>query len=48
VRPDGKRLAKRTPGSTLADLRAAGVDPSRLREDLLADGLPVGFGWLDA
>jgi glutamyl-Q tRNA(Asp) synthetase len=44
--PDGKRLAKRTPGATLADLRAAGVDPARLCNDLREGRLPVGFGWL--
>jgi glutamyl-Q tRNA(Asp) synthetase len=44
--PDGKRLAKRTPGSTLADLGVAGADPRQVREDLLAGRLPVGFGWV--
>jgi len=46
--PDGTRLAKRTPGATLADLRAAGVDPAVLGNELRAGRLPVGFGWLDA
>lgn len=46
--PDGKRLAKRTPGSTLADLRAAGADPAVLVGDLRAGRLPVGFGWASA
>lgn len=46
--PDGKRLAKRTPGSTLADLRAAGVDPMVLASDLRAGRLPVGFRWVSA
>lgn len=46
--PDGKRLAKRTPGATLADLRAAGIDPAVLCGDLRAGRLPVGFGWADA
>ena len=46
--PDGKRLAKRTPGATLADLRAAGIDPARLRHDLREGRLPVGFGWVHA
>lgn len=32
---DGKRLAKRDKGETLAMLRAAGVDPASLRADLL-------------
>ena len=46
--PDGKRLAKRTPGVTLADLRAAGVDPAVLCNDLREGRLPVGFGWVRA
>lgn len=46
--PDGKRLAKRTPGSTLADLRAAGIDPTALRDDLRHHRLPVGFRWASA
>lgn len=46
--PDGNRLAKRTPGATLSDLRAAGVDPAMLRDDLRGGCLPVGFGWADA
>lgn len=46
--PDGKRLAKRTPGSTLADLRAAGADPRALANDLRHRRLPVGFGWANA
>lgn len=46
--PDGKRLAKRTPDATLGDLRAAGVDPARLRNDLRTGRLPVGFGWVHA
>ncbi len=41
--PDGKRLAKRTPGATLADLRAIGVDGRVLASDLRARRLPVGF-----
>lgn len=41
--PDGRRLAKRTPGATLADLRDAGVDPARLVDDLRGGRLPVGF-----
>jgi glutamyl-Q tRNA(Asp) synthetase len=43
---DGKRLAKRTPAATLADLRDAGVDPDALRNDLRERRLPVGFGWV--
>lgn len=46
--PDGKRLAKRTPGATLADLRAAGVDAAALCDDLRSGRLPVGFGWVRA
>jgi glutamyl-Q tRNA(Asp) synthetase len=46
--PDGKRLAKRTPGATLADLRAAGVDPAALCDDLRTGRLPVGFGRVHA
>lgn len=45
---DGKRLAKRTPGSTLADLRDAGADPAALAGDLRSARLPVGFGWANA
>jgi glutamyl-Q tRNA(Asp) synthetase len=43
---DGKRLAKRSPGATLADLRDAGVDPHALRNDLRELRLPVGFDWV--
>lgn len=43
--PDGKRLAKRTPGATLADLRASGVDGLALAADLHAHRLPVGFSF---
>ena len=46
--PDGRRLAKRTPGATLADLRVARADPAALVADLRARRLPVGFGWLRA
>ncbi|MEP6784211.1 MAG: tRNA glutamyl-Q(34) synthetase GluQRS [Sphingomonadales bacterium] len=45
---DGKRLAKRTSGSTLADLCDAGVDPAVLLTDLRAERLPVGFRWTNA
>ena len=41
--PDGRRLAKRTPGTTLADMRAARVDPHALIEGLRRNCLPVGF-----
>ena len=46
--PDGKRLAKRTPGATLADLRGAGKDPVALVAGLRNGQLPVGFGWVSA
>ncbi len=46
--PDGKRLAKRTPGATLADLRANGASAAALGDDLRAGRLPVGFGWVRA
>ena len=46
--PDGKRLAKRTPGATLADLRGASVDPVALVDCLRNGQLPVGFGWVSA
>lgn len=42
---DGRRLAKRTPGATLADLRAGGTDPVRLLADLRAGRLPIGFAF---
>jgi glutamyl-Q tRNA(Asp) synthetase len=43
VGPDGKRLAKRTGGIALAELREAGVDPARLADDLRAGVFPVGI-----
>tara|TARA_R110000782_G_scaffold78293_3_gene155980 strand:- start:183658 stop:184533 length:876 start_codon:yes stop_codon:yes gene_type:complete len=43
VDASGKRLAKRTGGITLAELRADGVDPARLRDDLRARRFPVGI-----
>ncbi|MFZ2980644.1 MAG: tRNA glutamyl-Q(34) synthetase GluQRS [Sphingobium sp.] len=43
VGPDGKRLAKRTGGIQLAELRASGVDPARLRDDLRAGVFPAGI-----
>ncbi|MBA3896719.1 MAG: tRNA glutamyl-Q(34) synthetase GluQRS [Sphingomonadaceae bacterium] len=43
--PDGKRLAKRTPGATLADLRASGADPAALVAGLRAGRLPIGFAF---
>lgn len=41
--PDGKRLAKRSGGTALADLRAEGVDPAQLAADLRAGRFPVGI-----
>lgn len=46
--PDGKRLAKRTPGATLADLRATGADGRALADDLRNHRLPVGFSFAEA
>lgn len=43
VGPDGRRLAKRTGGIALAELRAAGADPVRLAADLRAGVFPVGI-----
>jgi len=43
--PDGMRLAKRTPGAALADLRAQGVDGRALADDLRTGRLPLGFGF---
>lgn len=43
VGPDGKRLAKRTGGIQLAELRASGVDPASLRDDLRAGVFPAGI-----
>lgn len=44
----GKRLAKRTGGIALAELREQGVDPARLREDLRCARFPVGIRLLSA
>ena len=43
VGPDGTRLAKRTGGISLAELRESGVDPARLAKDLRAGVFPVGI-----
>lgn len=43
--PNGLRLAKRTPGATVADLRAGGTDPRALADDLRAGRLPIGFAF---
>src|SRR3546814_10456579 len=45
---DGKRLAKRNGGQTLADLRAAGADPERLITDLRRNVFPVGISIANA
>ena len=45
---DGRRLAKRDHAPTLAAMRAAGVDGPAFATDLLAGGLPLGFGWANA
>ncbi len=44
--PDGRRLAKRDGGSTLAALRAQGADPARLLDDLRSSRFPVGIALL--
>ena len=41
--PDGQRLAKRNGAPTLADLRAGGMDGSKLADDLRSGRLPIGF-----
>ncbi|MBB5984610.1 tRNA glutamyl-Q(34) synthetase GluQRS [Sphingobium lignivorans] len=43
VDAEGKRLAKRSDGLALADLRAAGVDGLMLADDLRAGRFPVGI-----
>jgi glutamyl-Q tRNA(Asp) synthetase len=43
--PGGGRLAKRTPGATLGDLRASGVDPVVLLANLRSGRLPIGFAF---
>jgi glutamyl-Q tRNA(Asp) synthetase len=40
---DGKRLAKRNGGATLADLRASDVDGLALADELRSGRLPLGF-----
>ena len=45
---DGKRLAKRNGGQTLADLRTAGADPARLVADLRRNLFPVGISLSNA
>ena len=41
--PDGKRLAKRDAAASLASLRAAGIDGTKLAADLAAGRLPTGY-----
>ncbi|MFZ2997479.1 tRNA glutamyl-Q(34) synthetase GluQRS [Sphingobium sp.] len=43
VGPDGRRLAKRDGAIALADLRAQGMDPARLADDLRDNRFPVGI-----
>ncbi len=42
VDANGQRLAKRSGGFTLAELREAGTDPAQLRSDLRAGRFPAG------
>ena len=48
VGADGKRLAKRDGSIALADLRAQGVDPRQLAQDLQAARFPVGISLASA
>jgi glutamyl-Q tRNA(Asp) synthetase len=43
VGPDGRRLAKRDGSIALADLRAQGIAPAQLADDLRARRFPVGI-----
>ena len=43
IGPDGQRLAKRNGAPTICSMRAAGVDPDRLLEDLRTTRLPYGY-----
>ena len=43
VGPDGRRLAKRDGSIALADLRAQGIAPAQLADDLRAKRFPVGI-----
>ena len=45
---DGRRLAKRDRGPTLAAMREAGIDGPALAADLLAGKLPLGFSFAEA
>ncbi|KER34994.1 hypothetical protein AL00_18360, partial [Sphingobium indicum F2] len=46
--PDGRRLAKRDGSIALADLRAEGVDPRRLADDLRHARFPIGISLASA
>lgn len=48
VGPDGKRLAKRSGGLSLAELRDSGADPHDLREKLRAGRFPAGISLASA
>ena len=41
--PDGKRLAKRAGSTSLAEMRASGMNGASLTNDLRAGRLPIGF-----
>ncbi len=43
VDAEGNRLAKRSGGISLAELRGRGMDPARLRDDLRGNRFPVGI-----
>lgn len=42
---DGRRLAKRHDAASIATMRASGVDPVRLMEDMRHGTLPLGYCW---
>lgn len=46
VDANGKRIAKRSGGFTLAELRDSGADPSQLRADLRAGRFPAGVRYM--
>ena len=48
VGPDGRRLAKRDGSIALADLRAGGMDPRRLADDLRHARFPIGISLASA
>ena len=48
VGADGRRLAKRDGSIALADLRAQGMDPQRLADDLRGNRFPVGIALASA